>query len=452
MLSALVRLMAAVLMSALALLAGADVLAPALAWRAPLDLATGGGTRGEWRQNDSDYDYVDDGTVAFLPDGSLAVAWVDQRRKEVLFQTRGGDGQARTGTANVSRNGSTFSWHPRIAADRQAVYVLWQEIIFSGGSHGGDILFARSRDGGRSFEAPLNLSSSQGGDGKGRLDRKTWSNGSLDLAVGADGMVYAVWTEYDGALWFARSHNGGASFTQARQLAGDMRQPARAPALAVARDGTVFLAWTVGEDRDADIRIVRSNDRGDVFASVATVGAPNSFADAPRLALDAAGRLHLVYSESAGGPSALPQIMHARADQRGFGTPRAISRPPSGAGYPAVAVARDGMILVTWESYPELNARPAGLGFAVSRDGGESFGAPSVVPGSRDPRGGNGSFQGLLGKKLAMSHNGEFAIVNSSLAPEQGSRVWLIRGAMTAREDDTRLSPVRLKRDMAWSG
>jgi hypothetical protein len=34
------------------------------------------------------------------------------------------------------------------------VYVLWQEIVFSGGSHGGEIFFARSRDGGQTWSAP----------------------------------------------------------------------------------------------------------------------------------------------------------------------------------------------------------------------------------------------------------------------------------------------------------
>lgn len=424
----------AAMLSVLALAASADVLAPAFAWRAPLEIATGGGARGEWRQNDSRYDYVDDGTVAFLPDGALALAWVDQRRKDVLFQTRVSDGQLRTATVNVARNGATFSWHPRIAAGQRAVYLLWQEIIFSGGSHGGDILFARSLDGGRSFAAPINLSSSRGGDGKGRLDRKTWSNGSLDLAVAVDGMVYAAWTEYEGALWFARSHDGGASFTAPRWVAGDGRLPARAPALATGKDGEVFLAWTVGEDGDADIRIVRSSDRGDAFAQFASMGAPNAYADAPRLALDPAGRLHLVYAESADSPSGLPQTMYARTEQGRFGKARPLSTPPAGAGYPALALAPQGVVVVTWESYPERGARPAGIGLAVSRDGGDSFGAPSMVPGSRDPRGGNGSFQGLLGKKLALSANGELAIVNSSLAPGVGSRVWLMRGALPARD------------------
>lgn len=65
---------------------------------------------------------------------------------------------------------------------------------------------ASALDGGRSFSAPLNLSASRAGDGKERLDRTTWSNGSLDIAASADGSVHAAWTDYEGACgWRARA-------------------------------------------------------------------------------------------------------------------------------------------------------------------------------------------------------------------------------------------------------
>src|ERR671939_82717 len=94
-----------------------------------------------------------------------------------VVELAGGRGEP----VNVSRSPHTFSWLPRIAvssADPRRVLVLWQEIIFSGGSHGGDILLARSEDGGRSFAPPLNLSNSRAGDGKGRLTRERWHNRS----------------------------------------------------------------------------------------------------------------------------------------------------------------------------------------------------------------------------------------------------------------------------------
>src|SRR5690606_13862458 len=47
----------------------------AVAWQPPIELAEGGGSRGPWQQNDSDFDYVDDPSVALAADGSAAVVW-----------------------------------------------------------------------------------------------------------------------------------------------------------------------------------------------------------------------------------------------------------------------------------------------------------------------------------------------------------------------------------------
>lgn len=386
-----------------------------IAWLPVQEVASGGGTKGPWRQNDSHYDYVDDGTLAFLHSGDLAVAWVDQRRKEVLLQVLGADGRARAAPVDVSRSPDTFSWMPRVAAGGpDTLHVLWQEIIFSGGSHGGEILYARSLDGGRSFSEPVNLSRSRGGDGKGRLDRDTWSNGSLDLAVGADGKVYAAWTDYDGALWLARSRDGGRSFTPPQRIAGDDKRPARGPSLALG-GGKVWLAWTVGEDPDADIRVSSSPDDGASFSPPVLVGARAARADAPRLALDGDGRLHLVYMEQAGKQPAA--IRHVRSDGHdpAFGTPRTLSTRGEAAMAPQLAIDAQGRVHVVWG---------AAQGLRYSRDGG----APVTVPHSGPGAGARqGSQQGLLGKKLAAG-DGMVALVNSSLAQGRGSRVWVMRG------------------------
>jgi hypothetical protein len=385
-------------------------------WLPVTEIASGGGTKGPWRQNDSQYDYVDDGAAAFMQGGRLAVAWVDQRRKEVLLRVLGPDGRGSAAPVDVSRSPATFSWMPRIAlGGPDTLHVLWQEIIFSGGSHGGDILYARSTDGGRSFSPPANLSRSLGGDGKGRLDRDTWSNGSLDLAVGADGKVYAAWTEYDGALWLARSRDGGRSFTAPQRIAGDAARPARGPSLALG-GGKVYLAWTVGEDPDADIRVSSSLDDGASFAPPVLVGAGAARADAPRLAFDGGGRLHLVYLEQAGKQPAV--IRHARSDGPGlaFGTPRTLSARGEAAMAPHLAIDARGHVHIAWES---------AQGLRYTRGA-----APVTVPHSGAGAGARqGSQQGLLGKKLAAS-DGMVALVNSSLAQGRGSRVWVMRGRL----------------------
>ena len=401
------------------------------AWENPVEIASGGGEKGPWRQNDSRYDYVDDATVAFSPHGGQVVAWVDQGSKDVWLRSVAPGGRLGA-PVNVSRSPATFSWLPRIAIDpRQGtrIFLIWQEIIFSGGSHGGDILFARSSDGGKTFAAPLNLSRSQGGDGKGRLDRATWSNGSLDLVAKADGTVLASWTEYHGALWMARSLDGGASFSNPRRIAGDDARPARAPSLAAGPGGIVHLAWTVGEDPRAAIRVARSADNGASFGAPQLVDGGDGQADAPRLAVDAGGRLHLVFAQRP-SPRDRFEVRYTQAARDGtFGPARALSggAPGSGAAYPMLACDGGKGLSVIWENMG-TDGRPEWLGITLSRDGGRSFTAPAKVPGSDAFAGAsNGSEQGLLGQKLAVDRGGRIAIVNSRRLPGVRSRVWLLR-------------------------
>jgi hypothetical protein len=415
---------------------------PAITWGASVEIATGGGQRGPWRQNESEYDYVDDPTVAFDADGAAAVAWVDQRHKDVFFQSYERDGSPRhRQPVNVSRSPEVLSWLPRLVLSPVhpgQVYVLWQEIVFSGGSHGGEIYFARSRDGGASFSQPLNLSLSTGGDGKGRINKDVWDNGSLDLAIGRDGTLYAAWTEYDGPLWFSRSNDLGESFSTPVRIAGEGRTaPARAPALAAGPDGSLYLAWTVGEDNGADIRIARSSDGGRTFGEPAVVATTEGYSDAPRLAVDRKGIVHVVHGESSGGPFDPYRVRYTRSHDGGrtFEPGREISTPRGtrieSEAFPALALDEQDVVYVLWEVYPDRHQSPRGLAMACSRDGGQTFSTPVIVPGSSDPAGGlNGSRQGLLMRKLAVNRAGAIAVVNSSFKPNEASRIWLMQGQL----------------------
>jgi len=411
---------------------------PPIAWLGTVEIAKGRGERGPWRQNESRYDFVDDPSVAINERGEVAVVWVDQAAKAVLFQRFALDGSKQLNQpTNVSRLPQTFSWLPRVAFAPGApdqVLVLWQEIIFSGGSHGGDILFARSDDGGKSFAPPVNLSSSVGGDGKGRINRDIWHNGSLDLVAGTGGTVYAAWTEYEGALWFSRSMDGGRKFAPPQRIAAG-RHPARAPSLALGPDRTVYLAWTTSEDEGADIHLAKSTDGGSSFSPPRRVAPSKNYSDAPKLAVGPGGVLHLAYAESSGGPFARYQVRYTRSTDGGrtFDSPQEISRPMPGgfvsAAFPALSVDARGRVYVLWELYGDERQGPRGLGLAVSVDGGQSFSSPGLVPDSADAVGGsNGSSQGLLMRKLAVSASGALAIANSSLKQGSHSRVWLMRG------------------------
>lgn len=406
------------------------------AWSEPVEVASGPARVGDWRQNESEFHYVDDPTVAVDDEGSLALAWVDQSRRDVFFQIYDRRGrEVLDSPINVSRDASVFSWLPRIALSPEApaaVYVAWQELIFSGGSHGGDLFFARSTDGGRRFETPLNLSRSIAGDGKGRISRDIWDNGSLDIVAGPSGEIHVAWTEYEGALWYRRSTDRGRTFTEAAHVAGDRAAPARAPSLAVGPDGAVHLAWTVREGATPGIRIATSDSGGTSFDRPEIVGDGEGRADAPRLAVDREDTVHLVYAEAVDTTELRSHIVYSsrQAGAETFEPSRPIpGTADDSAGFPSLDVDDRGGVYVVWERYPTIVGRPLGLGLARSTDGGRTFSAPSVVPATADVLlGVNGSRQGALMRKLAVADDGTVAVVNSSFREGVISRVRLIIG------------------------
>jgi len=408
-----------------------------LSWSEPVFVAGGEAHVGPWRMNDSHWRYVDDATVAVDDRGRVAVAWVDQARKDVFFQFFDPHGEALSSEpVNVSRSPGIFSWLPRMVLGRDGrVHVLWQEIVFSGGSHGGEAFFARSTNAGRSFSNPTNLSNSRAGDGKGRLDADYWHNGSLDLTRSADGTLYAVWTEYEGRLWLSRSVDGGQSFSEPRLIAGTDERPARGPALATGPGSRVYLAWAVGEDAEANIRLAVSTDGGREFADPAVVGESDGHADAPKLAVGPDDTLHLVYGESPGGPLREYEVRYARSSDHGatFSPPRAIHRsipePYTSANFPGLGIDRGGRLYVLAHLGPGAGHRPRALGMAVSTGGGKTFSPLSLIPGLHPTgRGIVGSLQGMLVSKLATMSPGSLTVVTSTFVPNEGSSIRLVNG------------------------
>lgn len=421
---------------AIAIVTGSAAEEPAaLEWHNPIEVASGQARVGPWRMNDSDWRYVDDATVAVAPDGSIGVAWVDQARKDVFFQRYGPGGEPRLDSpANVSKSPEIFSWLPRLVMADGRVFVLWQEIVFSGGTHGGEAFFARSTDGGETFSAPVNLSNTTHGAGKGRLTDEYWHNGSLDLVLGDEGSLVAAWTEYQGPLRVSRSTDGGASWSEPVRVAGGAGAlPARGPSLAM-HDGRVHLSWTVGEDPAADIRYASSPDGGQTWAEPLPLAASGAHADAPDVAVHSDGTAHLTWMESRAGPLRDYRIRYARrrpADD-GFEEPVTISTPiPEGfdsAGFPSLELDREGNPHILFELFSGRSRRGTGLALVQSVDGGASFPDPTEIPrGGSNAVGVNGSLQGLLMDKLAVTPGGGIVVVNSTIDRDVVSHVWLMR-------------------------
>lgn len=416
-----------------------DTRAGGVVWSPRIDVAQGEAYRGPWRMNRSDWQFVDDPTVAIGERGTVVVIWTDHVEKDLFARTYDPNGSPRRQTpVPVSQNPDTFSWLPRVAlapGRPDTMYVLWQEIIFSGGTHGGDALFTRSTDGGRTFSSPVNLSQSEAGDGKGRLSAEYWHNGSLDLAVGPGGTLYVTWTEYEGRLWMRRSTDQGLDFSPPVHVAGSEATPARGPSLAVDATGTVHVAWAVGEDPEADIHYTHSTDTWDSFATPRSVGTSTGHADAPSMAVDTSDTIHLAYGESPSGPLGAYRVLHTHSTDGGstFASPATVARPDADTvaskHFPDLRASGAGTLHLLWERFRTTGGRPYSLGYTRTSTRATRFQPSIVVPGTDRPDDGfNGSQQGLLMRKLATNARGDIAVVNSTFDRGTSSHVWLYRG------------------------
>jgi hypothetical protein len=168
-----------------------------------------------------------------------------------------------------------------------------------------------------------------------------------------------------------------------------------------------------------------SSDGGRTFAPPRVVAKTPGYSDAPKIAVDSKGTLHLVHAESAAGPFDRYHVRYLQSRDGGktFEPGRGIS--PVGASFPHLALDGKDNIYVLWETFPDNRWPPRGLALTASRDGGASF-DKSVAMRDSTPNGGQ---QGLLMRKLAVNGAGDVAVVNSTFEEGKASRVFLTRGA-----------------------
>ena len=273
------------------------------------------------------------------PDGSFYVAWVNHEpnnRADVMisrYQT------GKTPAAPVRVNpeaGTATAWRgdqPSVAVDKDgSVYVVWTARVESNGKKGTDLYFSVSSDMGQSFGTPVKIND----------DKVPAAHGMHSLHVADNGRIYVSWldernvlapqpsTKAEGhhmesnrELFIADSTDGGRTFSRNRKIAGDAC-PCCKTALAMARNGTVYVSWRqVLPGNYRHIAVSTSSDHGATFSK-------------PVIVSDDKWVLH--------------------------------GCPVSG---PSLSVANNGTLKVLWYAAGEANA--PGLYVAESKDKGESF-------------------------------------------------------------------------------
>jgi hypothetical protein len=253
------------------------------------------------------------------------------------------DGSPRAGsTVTVLSVEGRSNATPWIAADGPFVAVAW------GATAGGrsDVFAAVSRDGGRTFGAPVQVNADAG---EGRLGGEMPPRIGLSRRRGTDPEIVVLWTSRGNvtAVKTARSRDGGKTFAkpvamQAPGTPGDRGWPA----LAVDAAGTAHVAWL--------------DHRGLASSGTAMNHADHKTA-APRDAVAMSRRSGLYYASAAPGTAPVEHEL------------------TSGVCYccKTAMAARDGRVFTAWRQVYPGNLRD--IAFSVSRDAGRSFSTPARV-------------------------------------------------------------------------
>lgn len=327
-----------------------------------------------------------DPSLAFAPDGTLYLAYLqgashDPPHGGGLYVARSGDGGATWSApalAVPSMDQGVCSGPDKVmiaAGPGGRVHVSYQDHTDSpeAGCDGDGptvVRVASSRDGGRSFDSPVALST-DADNAFGSMPR-VLANGTLlvsHLAFDGLGLTQKVARSTDGGRTFERIHVADVA-TPAAAAGGAPLAANAIPTLSTDRDGRVAMAWVAnegptGEDNLVEVHV--SEEAGRSWKALPPVAIGLPIALQQWLAHGPDGRLHLFFYGAM--PSGLYDAYLTSFDGRAWSEPLKLSsRPSSGAvgygfgigHYPGLDVGPDGMAYPMWS---DARDRPAMYSF-----------------------------------------------------------------------------------------
>ena len=130
-----------------------------------------------------------------------------------------------------------------------------------------DGYYVQSRDGGKTFSAPIKINQRAGTITVG-------AERGVKIAIGKDGVIHVVWLGHyqkGGGIWYTRSTDGGKTFAAERNVQ-DTNIGCDSPAIVADSSGVLLVFWLDGRlPKDAEnpvsdaIILARSTDNGANF-------------------------------------------------------------------------------------------------------------------------------------------------------------------------------------------
>jgi len=230
-----------------------------------------------------------------------------------------------------------------------AVHVAW--IDGRGGQKASGTYVSRSTDHGLTF------------DKNKKIDDDTCVCCRTSVAIAPDGTLYVAWRKMFGDIRetvVARSVDGGMTFSEPVIVGHDRWNypscPHRPVSLGVDGDGRVYVVWyTEGEDETPAVYLSYSDDRGQSFSPKQQLNrSKGTFPDHPQLAVDRRGRVVAMWEELS---PVRREVVVSYSMDRGhtFSLPHKVNEKKGET--PAVAVNVAGQFVLAWKEHAMPNHR-----------------------------------------------------------------------------------------------
>jgi len=305
--------------------------------------------------------------------GVLHSVWRSERSSS-LRAARSVDGGASWSSSQVLVQGASYQ-KPNLATNGAGALVCcWQQVE---PADAGNVLSARSLDGGITWSAPV------------RADDEPGNELQHEPALGAlpGGSFVCVWADARRGnldLRHASSSDAGLTWPASGRLDDDETQTSLQYDTTVAfeADGSILAAWRDYRNEETDIYLTRSLDGGASWEPNQLLGLPdpNDWEDAgqPALVVDPSGAWVAAWSRTGGSLGTSRAVVLRRSTDRGVTWSNEVTVNPGtlNGWSPTLTLDPAGGLICTWIE----GGTPDGLAVATSSDGGLSWSAPRPLP------------------------------------------------------------------------
>lgn len=297
--------------------------------------------------------------AAMDDNGKIHIAWFEEEKERVTLHSAVSEDAGKTFAPGVAVNkaeeepDSTHQSPSLALGPKGEVFVVWKSKR-PGEESAADLRFSRSLDGGKTFEKSVVVNDNPG---PGFVGFESIAAGPKGEVYAAWIDKREKDPKAKPSAYFARSLDGGKSFEKNVKVDGSACVCCRT-ALAVGSNGRIYMGWRKALDKDIrEIVVAGSTDGGKTFAPPVIVGNDQwEFAGCPHrgpsLGVDKEGRLYVAwYSEGEG----MPQIYLGRSSDGGASFSKEVLKVQPGffPDHPALVVT-DAGICVVWEEVTPL--------------------------------------------------------------------------------------------------